>query len=46
MGLWRAKQVWVDSGHGIPRQKPEAVIQAIWEGLKATTPTGPQVSER
>ena len=40
-----AKQVWVDSGHGIPRQKPEAVIQAIRELLKAAATAGAQVSD-
>jgi len=28
-----SKQVWVDSGHGIPKEKPEAVIKAIREVL-------------
>lgn len=28
-----SKQVWVDSGHGIPKEKPEAVINAIREVL-------------
>lgn len=28
-----AKQVWVDSGHDIPKEKPEAVIEAIREVL-------------
>ena len=28
-----AKQIWVDSGHGIPKEKPESVIQAIREVL-------------
>ncbi len=28
-----AKQVWVDSGHGIPDEKPESVIKAILEVL-------------
>ena len=26
-----SKQIWVDSGHGIPLEKPEAVISAIRE---------------
>lgn len=30
-----ARQVWVDSGHGIPLEKPEAVIAAIREVLAA-----------
>lgn len=29
-----AVQVWVDSGHGIPLEKPEAVVQAIREALR------------
>ena len=28
-----AKQIWVDSGHGIPKEKPESVIEAIREVL-------------
>lgn len=28
-----ARQVWVDSGHGIPLEKPEAVIEAIEDVL-------------
>lgn len=28
-----ARQVWVDSGHGIPLEKPEAVVQAIREAV-------------
>lgn len=28
-----SKQIWVDSGHGIPLEKPEAVISAIREAL-------------
>lgn len=28
-----AKQIWVDSGHAIPLEKPEAVISAIREAL-------------
>jgi pimeloyl-ACP methyl ester carboxylesterase len=27
------KQAWVDSGHGIPKEKPESVIEAIREVL-------------
>lgn len=30
-----AKQVWVDSGHAIPLEKPEAVVAAIREALTA-----------
>jgi pimeloyl-ACP methyl ester carboxylesterase len=29
-----AVQVWVDSGHGIPLEKPEAVVQAIRDALR------------
>ena len=29
-----SKQVWVDSGHGIPKEKPETVIAAIREVLR------------
>ena len=29
-----AKQIWVDSGHAIPLEKPGAVIQAIREALR------------
>ena len=28
-------QVWVDSGHGIPLEKPEAVVGAIREAVRA-----------
>lgn len=28
-----SKQIWVDSGHAIPLEKPEAVVAAIREGL-------------
>lgn len=28
-----SKQIWVDSGHGIPLEKPEAVVVAIREAL-------------
>jgi hypothetical protein len=28
-----SKQVWVDSGHGIPKEKPESVVEAIREVL-------------
>ena len=30
-----AKQVWVDSGHKIPTEKPEAVVEAVREILAA-----------
>lgn len=29
-----AKQIWVDSDHGIPLEKPDAVVQAIQEALR------------
>lgn len=28
-----SKQIWVDSGHGIPLENPESVISAIHEAL-------------
>ncbi|HEX5359564.1 MAG TPA: alpha/beta hydrolase [Fluviicoccus sp.] len=28
-----ARQVWVDSGHGIPLEKPDAVVQAVREAI-------------
>lgn len=30
-----ARQIWVDSNHGIPLEKPEAVVQAIQDALRA-----------
>ena len=30
-----ARQVWVDSGHGIPMEKPQAVVAAIHEAVRA-----------
>lgn len=33
-----AKQVWVESGHDIPRERPEAVVAAIRELLARTAP--------
>lgn len=30
-----SRQVWVDSGHGIPKEKPESVIEAVREVLRA-----------
>lgn len=36
-----ATQVWVDSGHGIPLEKPEAVIEAIREALERMPPARP-----
>lgn len=38
-----AKQLWVNSGHNIPREKPEAVVEAIRAALGAA---GKQVSAR
>ena len=40
----RSTQVWVDSGHGIPLEKPEAVVEAIRDALRlarATTSPAP-----
>lgn len=31
-----AEQIWVDSDHGIPLEKPETVVQAIQAALRAT----------
>jgi pimeloyl-ACP methyl ester carboxylesterase len=31
-----AKQIWVESGHGIPLEKPEAVVQAIREAMRSS----------
>lgn len=36
-----ATQVWVDSGHGIPLEKPEAVIEAIRSVMPVKTPVVP-----
>ena len=33
-----SKQVWVDSGHGIPQEKPEPVIEAIRAVLHGQSP--------
>lgn len=33
-----AKQIWVDSGHGIPLEQPEAVVSAIREALGRRRP--------
>jgi len=38
-----SKQIWVDSGHGIPLEKPEAVISAIREVLPSKQPSALQV---
>lgn len=40
-----SKQVWVDSGHVIPLDRPEAVVAAIHEALGGTT-TGPVAGAR
>jgi pimeloyl-ACP methyl ester carboxylesterase len=34
-----ARQIWVDSGHVIPLEKPEAVVSAIREALRAARET-------
>lgn len=34
-----ARQIWVDSNHGIPLKEPEAVVQAIQDALR--TARGP-----
>jgi len=36
-----AKQIWVDSGHGIPLEKPESVVAAIREVLSLIPEKGP-----
>jgi len=33
-----SKQVWIDSGHAIPKEKPESVIEAIREVLNSEGP--------
>ena len=38
-----SKQIWVDSGHGIPLEKPESVIAAIREILPIKQSNSPQV---
>lgn len=38
-----SKQIWVDSGHGIPLEKPESVISAIREVLPIKQSNSPQV---
>ena len=38
-----AKQIWVDSGHGIPLEKPESVISAIREVLAIRQSNGSPV---
>lgn len=32
-----ATQIWVDSGHAIPLEKPEAVVSAIRDGAEVST---------
>jgi pimeloyl-ACP methyl ester carboxylesterase len=38
-----SKQIWVDSGHGIPLEKPESVISAIRDVLSLQQSSSPQV---
>lgn len=38
------KQVWVDSGHGIPKEKPDSVIEAIHEVLNTEGTKGATTS--
>ncbi|OYY74842.1 MAG: alpha/beta hydrolase [Gammaproteobacteria bacterium 28-57-27] len=38
-----SKQIWVDSGHGIPLEKPESVISAIREALPIKQARSPQL---
>lgn len=39
-------QVWVDSGHGIPLEKPEAVVSAIRDAVRAARlPAGPPAGQ-
>ena len=33
-----SKQIWIDSGHGIPLENPESVISAIHEALTLNQP--------
>lgn len=45
-----SQQVWVDSGHGIPKEKPDSVIEAIREVLhtekmKGTTTSVEQIED-
>ena len=37
-----SQQVWVDSGHGIPKEKPDSVIEAIRKVLHAKGTNGKQ----
>lgn len=37
-----SKQIWIDSGHGIPLEKPESVISAIREALMLMQQKSPQ----
>lgn len=41
-----SKQIWVDSGHAIPLEKPAAVIQAIREALRVYRAAEPVVPDR
>jgi len=38
-----SKQIWVDSGHAIPLEKPESVISAVREAISLTHSTNPPV---
>lgn len=38
-----SRQIWVDSGHGIPLEKPEPIISAIREVLPLKQPNSPQI---
>ena len=40
-----SKQIWVESGHGIPLEKPEAVISAIREALLVRQHIVPRLDE-
>lgn len=40
-----ARQIWVDSGHVIPLEKPEAVVQSIREAVQAYRVEGARPSE-
>jgi pimeloyl-ACP methyl ester carboxylesterase len=39
-----SKQIWIDSGHGIPLEKPESIISAIREVLTLKPSNGSQVN--
>jgi pimeloyl-ACP methyl ester carboxylesterase len=36
-----SRQVWVDSGHGVPLEKPEAVVRVIQEAVRSARGTRP-----